>query len=94
MKTKATRHFAIRRSRGMQICHFDGFFQKSVLTGDQLTNDGSFSVVALSLASVKMLVSSPISERLPIVKRRVMVMSRRGNEWQGRVSNANERARR
>lgn len=58
---------ATRRKRGMQICHLDGFFQKSCLAGVQLGGGVSGSAVVSS--------SSPISDRLPLrVSLRVMAV--------------------
>jgi hypothetical protein len=56
---------ATRRSRGIQICHLEGFFQMSYLAGDQLGGGVSGSTGESS--------RRPISERLPVrVSRRVM----------------------
>ncbi len=66
-QTNDRTNFATRRNRGMHICHFDGFFQKSNLVGDQ-ANEGS----GWEAGSERRSVSRPISERLPTVKRLVM----------------------
>ena len=59
---------ATNRSRGMQICHLEGFFHISYLAGDQLGGGVSGSTGESS--------SNPISERLPLmVSLRVMGFS-------------------
>ena len=64
MNMRKTRTLAMKRSRGMHICHFEGFRQKSLPGGVQ---DGGG--VSGSCGSSR----RPISERLPlIVRRRVM----------------------
>jgi hypothetical protein len=55
---------AMRRSRGMHICHVDGFRQKSCFAGDQTGGGDSGSGGS---------VSKPSSDRLPIVNRLVIM---------------------
>ena len=79
---KDTANLATSRSRGMHICHFDGFFQKSGLTVVKARGAGSGWGGGSNTTGV----SKPISERLPMVNRRVMAQHRAGlrigeNEW-------------
>lgn len=55
---KVARTLARIVNRGIQICHLEGFFQKSGLAGDQLGG----GVPGSSRSS-----STPISERLPLI---------------------------
>lgn len=75
----------------MHICHFDGFFQKSVFTLVQLTGEGSGG----GAGSDRMGVSKPISDRLPMVSRRVIAqLSCRYEDRRKRVARINTQTKR
>jgi hypothetical protein len=71
---KVQKTLATIRSRGMQICHLEGFFQMSYFAGDQLGGGVSGSTGESS--------RSPISERVPLmVSLRVISLSSRRGAW-------------